>query len=138
MSDETPTEPQGEHDKDQCDAPGQCAYHLLMAARVRAIQNDGQMYINAHDLSEFMQLWYGVEMSNAAESLRGVMSQEHISVALMNHNMASVRLSALVHGLAHEDIKPLSDADGTLVSPEEMKNVPDTVPTEWTHEKESQ
>ena len=138
MSDETPTEPEGGHSKDECQAPGQCVFHLLQAARVRAVEVDGEKYLSAHDLSDFMQYWYGVEMSNAAEQLRDTMPPTHLAAAMVNHNMAAVRLSALVHGLAHEDIRPLSDEDATLVSPEDMKNVPDTVPTEWAHEKESQ
>ena len=141
MSDSNDAEQHDGHDE-ECDQPG-CLYHRLMSARVRAVTDSQEVYVNAHDLASFIALWhaYGLTMTahEAAESMPQTEEvQQTLFMAIANQNEAAKGIVEMVHNLAHDDIKPLSDLEGTLVSPQDMRNVPDTIPAEWVHEKESQ
>lgn len=143
MSDSNDNEQGEQEHDDQCDQPG-CLYHRLMSARIRAVTESNEIYVNVHDLAIFMAVWhsYGLLLvgQEAIENIKpdDVASQREIQLAIANQTEAGKMLTEMVHGLGHDTIKPLADLEGTLVSPEEMRNVPDTIPTDWLHEKESQ
>jgi hypothetical protein len=136
MSDET----EHEHEvPEQCDVPG-CCFHALMHSRIRTVSQDGENYLNADDLSMWLVNWHAVQMNGVKEQMAGMgLPPNLFQQAVMNNIAGATSVLGMIHEMGHLPIADSITSDESyLVTPESMKDVPDTVPVEWASEKESQ
>lgn len=128
MSDEN-----GAHD--ECKAPGgACPLHKSQNYKVRAVEIDGEKYVNASDLAGWIGVSGDLEIGRMVlavdEAPEDIRSQ--IMAALANINSGVGLSVSIVEGVATQPILPLGDAGGLLIDPRETKeSIPDTVPDSW-------
>lgn len=121
--------------KHECAHPGKCVVHLLSAARVRAVEVEGEKYVNLADFINYMTLDFQADVADVVrEEVGPDASSEVVQEAVESYGAVTAgaaRVVSNMHAVLHYEILPLSDPDGVLVSPEAMRNVPDGVPNEW-------
>lgn len=137
MSDETEHEHEGI--PETCDTPG-CCFHALMHSRIRTVSQDGENYLNADDLSMWLVNWHAVQIHNVQDSMASSgIPPQLFQQAILNNIAGATQVLEQLHAMTYLPIvESLTSQDSYLVTPESMKDVPDTVPTEWANEKESQ
>lgn len=119
----------GEH---ECLNPTGCPYHRTVNGKIRAVEIDGEKYLNADDLAQHMSNFLMLQLSMSMRDL-GELDEErqavplHIANTLANWSGVATNL---VQSIGQQDIRPLSDEGGTLISPESTK-VDDTIPEDW-------
>lgn len=136
MNDET----EHEHEvPETCDVPG-CCFHALMHSRIRTVSQDGENYLNADDLSLWLVNWHAVQIHSIQDSMASTgIPPQLFQQAVMNNIAGATQVLEQIHEMTHMSIVgDINSKESWLVTPESMKDVPDTVPSEWTNEKESQ
>jgi len=133
MSDET----EHEHTDipENCNVPG-CCFHTMMNAKVRTLTEDGENYVNVHDVAVWLVNWHAVQMAQLQhQMLTSGIPPHAFKEAVMNNIAGATSVLETLHDLAHADVATdLTSKETVLVVPAAMKDVPDTVPTEWTQE----
>lgn len=136
VSDETEHEHEGV--PESCDTPG-CCFHALMHSRIRTLQDDGENYLNADDLSLWLVNWHAVQIAQLQEQMTSSgIPPRMFQEAVMNNIAGATQVMGMVHEMTHLPVvDSITSDESYLVTPQSMKDIPDTVPTDWT-EKESQ
>jgi hypothetical protein len=121
-----------EPQENECASPQTCPYHRVMHDKVRAVEIEGEKYLNAEDLARHIDNYLSLQVARTAASIEDLPEEaQAMPMALVRSLLGwSTMTAQTIESIGKRDILPLSDAQGTLISPESAK-VPETFPEDW-------
>lgn len=125
MSDQEPQE-------NECLSPETCPYHRVLHDKVRAVEIEGEKYLNAEDLARHIDNFLSLQVARSAQGIEDLPEEAQlvpITIVKTLLNWSSMTAQQ-INSIGKREILPLSDSEGTLISPESAK-VPETFPEEW-------
>ena len=117
-----------------------CEVGAYLNSMVRAIDHDGERYVNAQDVArhlrvaiefQVLSVLHGARMSGAFDDNEGL---EEVLTEVTSHLGQGVEYAAsILYQMDELPITSVDDRTSMLVAPQEMKIDLNTVPDEWIH-----